>query len=95
MIPGLTCTQCCLKYRMLQVVASDEERFGADRAQQAQEQQPFLLDLQAGLLSGNTFRQFLSQRCGPNSPMTQICGHQAFAEAVSGMIRHVSSSSLL
>ncbi|KAL3162328.1 hypothetical protein ABBQ32_010012 [Trebouxia sp. C0010 RCD-2024] len=72
---------------MLQVVLAHGERFGSMRVQQAQQQQAWLADLQAGLLSGHCFQRFLSQRCGASSQVTQICGHQAFAQAVSGMIR--------
>ena len=82
---------CC---RMLHVIASNQEQFGSDRMQQAQQQQSWVADLQAGLLSGKTFRQFLSQHCGLNSSMTQICCHQAFAQAVSGMIRCTASKAL-
>ena len=74
-------------YRVLQTVMSDEEQYGRQAAQQAQQQQSLVQELQAGLLRGNLFRQFLSQHCGPNSSVTQICGHQAFAQAMSSMIR--------
>ena len=79
---------------MLHVIASNQEQFGSDRTQQAQQQQSWVADLQAGLLSGKTFRRFLSQHCGLNSSMTQICCHQAFAQAVSGMIRCTASKAL-
>ena len=62
--------------------------------QQAQQQQSWVADLQAGLLSGKSFRRFLSQHCGLHSSMTQICCHQAFAQAVSGMIRCTASKAL-
>ena len=78
---------------MLQVIASEEDQFGSERVQQAQQQQPAVADLQAGLLSGKLFQQFLSQHCGPNSGMTQICCHQAFAQAMSGMIRLTKAQS--
>ena len=65
--------------------------FGSSRVQQAQQQQAQLADLQGGLLSGNCFQSFLAQRCGTNSQVNQICGHPAFAQAVSGMIRCLSS----
>lgn len=77
--------------RMLQVIIAHEEHFGSTRVQQAQQQQAWLADLQAGLLSGNYFQRCLSQRCGVNSQVTQVCSHQAFAQAVSGMIRCLSS----
>jgi len=80
---------------MLHVIASNQEQFGSDRTQQAQQQQSWVADLQAGLLSGKTFRRFLSQHCGLNSSMTQICCHQAFAQAVSGMIRCTASPSTI
>ena len=80
---------------MLQVIASNEDHFGNERVQQAQQQQPWLAKLQAGLLSGNLFQQFLSQRCGSHSSMAQICGHQAFARTMSGMIRCTSAYLLL
>lgn len=79
---------------MLHVIASNQEQFGSDRMQQAQQQQSWVADLQAGLLSGKSFRRFLSQHCGLNSSMTQICCHQAFAQAVSGMIRCTASKAL-
>jgi hypothetical protein len=82
---------CC---RMLHVIASNQEQFGSDRTQQAMQQQSWVADLQAGLLSGTIFRRFLSQHCGLNSSMTQICCHQAFAQAVSGMIRCTASKAL-
>jgi len=84
-------SQCC---RMLHVIASNQEQFGSEKTQQAQQQQSWVADLQAGLLSGKTFRRFLSQHCGLNSSMTQICCHQAFAQAVSGMIRCTASKAL-
>lgn len=76
--------------RMLQAIIAHEDHFGSTRVQQAQQQQAWLADLQAGLLSGNCFQRFLSQRCGVNSQVNQVCGHQAFAQAVSGMIRCLS-----
>ena len=76
--------------RMLQVIVAHEEHFGSARVQQAQQQQAWLADLQAGLLSGHCFQRFLSQRCGVNSQVHQVCGHQAFSQAVSGMIRCLS-----
>ena len=72
---------------MLQVIASNEESFGRERVQQAQQQQTWLAELQAALLNGNLFQRFLLQPCGPGGSVTQICGHQAFAQAVSGMVR--------
>ena len=77
--------------RMLQVIIANDEHFGSTRVQHAQQQQAWLADLQAGLLSGNCFQRFLSQRCGANSQVNQICGHQAFAQPVSAMIRYLSS----
>ena len=77
---------------MLQVIIDNAEPFGGDRVQQAQQQQAWLADLQAGLLSGNFFQKFLSQRCGPNCETSQICGHQAFSQAVSLMIRYLMFS---
>ena len=73
--------------RMLQVIIANEEHFGRARVHEAQQQQAWLADLQARLLSGNCFQRFLSQRCAVNSQVNQVCGHQAFAQAVSGMIR--------
>ena len=72
---------------MLQVIIASEEQFGSESVQQAQQQSEWLVNLQAGLLSTRCFQRFLSQRCGPHSELNQICGHQAFAQAVSGMIR--------
>ena len=76
-----------LNCRMLDVVASDADLFGAERAQQARQQQGWLTELKAGLLSGNLFRHFLQQHCSRGSQTSQICGHQAFAQAVSASIR--------
>lgn len=78
--------------RMLQVVIAHGEQFGSTRVQQARQQQAWLAHLQAGLLSGHCFQRFLLQRCGANSQVTQICGHQAFAQVVSGMIRYHTST---
>ncbi|KAL0039142.1 hypothetical protein WJX77_009062 [Trebouxia sp. C0004] len=80
--------------KMLHVIASNQEQFGSERTQQAQQQQPWVADLQAGLLSGKSFCRFLSQHCGMNSSMTQICCHQAFAQAVSGTIREQTHSAV-
>ncbi|KAL0047176.1 hypothetical protein WJX82_008696 [Trebouxia sp. C0006] len=80
--------------KMLHVIASNQVQFGSEKTQQAQQQQSWVADLQAGLLSGKTFRRFLSQHCGLNSSMTQICCHQAFAQAVSGMIREQVQSAV-
>ncbi|DBA77760.1 TPA: hypothetical protein ACH3X2_008450 [Trebouxia sp. C0005] len=84
-IPAVTSAAAAYS-KMLHVIASNQEQFGSDRMQQAQQQQSWVADLQTGLLSGKTFRRFLSQHCGLNCSMTQICCHQAFAQAVSGMI---------
>lgn len=73
--------------RMLDVVASDADLFGAERAQQAKQQQGWLAELKGGLLSGNLFRRFLQQHCSRGSQTSQICGHQAFAQAVSASLR--------
>lgn len=75
---------------MLQTITAHGEHFGGPRVQQAQQQQAQLADLQGGLLSGNCFQRFLAQRCGASSQANQICGHPAFAQAVSGMIRCLS-----
>ena len=77
-----------LHCRMVEVVASDEDLFGAEHAQQAQQQLGWLASLKAGLLSGNLFRHFLQQHCSGNSQTSQICGHQAFAQAVSAIVRY-------
>ena len=76
-----------LNCRMLDVVASDADLFGAERVQQANQQQCWLAELKAGLLSGNLFRRFLQQHCNRGSQTSQICGHQAFAQAVSAFLR--------
>lgn len=73
---------------MLETIASDEDLFGAERAQQAKQQQGWLADLKAGLLGGNLFRRFLQQHCSQGSQTSQICGHQTFSQAVSAIIRY-------
>ncbi|DBA77761.1 TPA: hypothetical protein ACH3X2_008450 [Trebouxia sp. C0005] len=92
-IPAVTSAAAAYS-KMLHVIASNQEQFGSDRMQQAQQQQSWVADLQTGLLSGKTFRRFLSQHCGLNCSMTQICCHQAFAQAVSGMIREQVQSAV-